>query len=306
MNIREWTLPVYTILTQLSTGALLFIWIIRSLQTRQLGPECVDRSLKVPVMILMTTIIMAIGFAHLHLSRPLLSFTALRNVGTSWLSRELLFNLLYILLVFLLVFFLWFVKERYAFKTVLGWLAILAGLATEYCMSNIYLLPTQPAWNSWLTPLSFLVTALLLGVVTVPVLFTMDLIFQKSQKSGDSYVHTQLMESSINWLSILAISLSVLMAALIYFQTAFLYLSTPAAQVSLTLLMDIYQPLFILRLLTLFAGVGWLAVTSLQFHKKNILLESILQHGFIACLLVMVSEILGRFLFFAIHVKVGI
>jgi anaerobic dimethyl sulfoxide reductase subunit C (anchor subunit) len=284
----------------------LFIWIIRTLQTRQLGSECVDRSLKVPVLILMTTIILAIGFAHLHLSRPLLSFTALRNVGTSWLSRELLFNLLYIILVFLLVLFLWFFKDRRTLITVFGWLAILAGFATEYCMSNIYLLPTQPAWNSWLTPLSFLVTALLLGVVTVPVLFTMDLIFQKSQKSGDSYVHTQLMESSLNWLSILAISLSVLMATLIYFQTAFLYLSTPAAQVSLTLLMDIYQPLFILRLLTLFVGVGWLAVTSLQFHKKKIQMESILQHVFIACLLVMVSEILSRFLFFAIHVKVGI
>ncbi len=37
MNIREWTLPVYTILTQLSVGALLVIWVIRALYIVNFG-----------------------------------------------------------------------------------------------------------------------------------------------------------------------------------------------------------------------------------------------------------------------------
>ena len=93
MNIREWTLPVYTILTQLSTGALLFIMIIRLLRRKTISLEDMDYTTKIPILIIFITALFAVGFAHLHLSKPFLSFTAIRNIETSWLSRELLFKL---------------------------------------------------------------------------------------------------------------------------------------------------------------------------------------------------------------------
>ena len=37
MNIREWTLPVYTILTQLAAGALFVLWVIRTLSNSKYG-----------------------------------------------------------------------------------------------------------------------------------------------------------------------------------------------------------------------------------------------------------------------------
>ncbi len=306
MNIREWTLPVYTILTQLSVGALFVIWVIRMLTAAKLGLAKIDQSIRITVLILLLTMIVAIIFAHFHLSRPYLSFLALRNLSSSWLSRELLANLLYILSAGLLVFTLWFVQGGQNLVTVLGWVAIAAGVVTEYCMAKIYVLPSQPYWNSNFTSFSFLVTTCLLGVLTIPVIFMMDLIFQKSQARETQAVHAELLELSLGRLAIAAIPLCILMAMINYFQIADLLTGTSAAQASLNLLLNIYQPLLIMRLILSFIGVGWLGVTAMKVNQNKFVPDGLLLNSFIACLLVMVAEILGRFLFYAIHVRIGI
>ena len=43
MNLREWALPVYTILMQLAIGALLSLWIIRTLNSSKYGKEKIDQ-----------------------------------------------------------------------------------------------------------------------------------------------------------------------------------------------------------------------------------------------------------------------
>src|SRR5512144_3151616 len=97
MNVREWTLPVYTILTQLSFGALFVILVIHVLAKARFGTEKANRAIQIPGLILFATAVFAIIFAHFHISKPYMSFLALRNLESSWLSRELLANLIYIL-----------------------------------------------------------------------------------------------------------------------------------------------------------------------------------------------------------------
>ena len=46
-------------------------------------------------------------------------------------------------------------------------LSCLSGLALLWTMSRIYVMPTIPAWNSWHTPVSFVSTALGLGLLTL-------------------------------------------------------------------------------------------------------------------------------------------
>lgn len=306
MNIREWTLPAYTILTQLSVGALLVIWVIRALNINEFGSEKTDQAIKIPVLILFSTAIFAIIFAHFHLSRPYLSFLALRNIGSSWLSRELLANLIYVIFLGLLLASLWSIKARNNTITFLGWLAILCGFITEFCMSRIYLLPSQPAWDSLLTPISFLMTTFLLGVLTVPLLFTMDLIFKKAQGQESAVINSQLIDRSLGKLAILAVTLCILMVTIVSLQIALLFSGNAAAQTSLDLLLNIYQPLLIIRLVFLFIGAGWLSFVAARHHHIKLAAESLILQAFITCLLVLVAEILGRFLFFAIHVRVGI
>jgi len=306
MNIREWTLPVYTILTQLAAGALFVLWVIRTLSNSKYGREEVDRIIKIPILIILITIIAGITGAHFHLSRPYLSFLALRNFHSSWLSRELVFNLFFIFSVGCLWTLLWFVNGHHKLKTVLGWVAILFGFATEYCMSRIYLLPSQPAWNSPLTTVSFLETMLLLGVMTVPVLLIMDLKFSKSQQQENQSIRTRIIQGSFDWLAVIAVVMVIVIAVLNSFQISSLRAGNESAQTSLDLLLELYQPLLIIRYALLFVGVGWLGLAVVLSHSRRKATEELMAPVFIACLLVMIAEILGRFLFFAIHVRIGI
>ena len=89
-----------------------------------------------------------------HLSDPTVSFYTITNVGTSWLSREILFVGLFGagLLLWLITLNAW--ARR---------LAAILGLAFVYVMSRVYTIPTVPFWNSLFTYWLFLATSLLLG-----------------------------------------------------------------------------------------------------------------------------------------------
>jgi hypothetical protein len=133
-----------------------------------------------------------------------------------------------------------------------------------------------------------------------------DFIFKKSQDQENQAVHAQLIDVSLGRLAIVAVFLCILTAVINYFQIASLVSGSDAAQTSLNLLLNIYQPLLIVRLVFLFIGVGWLVIAAVQQNQRKLLLDGLFMNVFIACLLVMVVEILGRFLFYAIHVRIGI
>jgi DMSO reductase anchor subunit len=66
-----------------------------------------------------------------------------------------------------LVYLHWFSSGYPRLKMALGWVGIVSGVVSVYCMAMIYLLPTQTMGNSPLTVISFLMTAVLLGVMAV-------------------------------------------------------------------------------------------------------------------------------------------
>jgi DMSO reductase anchor subunit len=177
MNLREWALPVYTILMQLAIGALFSLWVIRTLSDSKYGKEKMDQITTVPVLIIFSTIVLAMIGSHFHLSKPFLSFLAIRNFRYSWLSREIVFTIFVFIFTGLLLFMLRFGKGYHRLKLGLGWGAILAGFATVYCMASIYLLPTQIAWNSFATIISYYAVMLLLGTTSLIVILLMDLRF---------------------------------------------------------------------------------------------------------------------------------
>lgn len=92
-----------------------------------------------------------------HLSDPLLSFYSITNLGTSWLSREILF-----LGILGLPLLGWAILGH----RILLYIAVFGGLGLVYVMSRIYSLPTVAFWDSSLTLAYFAATMLLLGSVT--------------------------------------------------------------------------------------------------------------------------------------------
>ena len=308
MNVREWALPVYTILMQLAVGTLLMLWIVRTVTLSRFGIAETDRITRFPIVIIFLTVIVAVIGAHFHLSRPQYSLLAVLNFRTSWLSREIVFTVLVALSTGFLTIIEWFAAGRAAgLKTALGWVAILLGLAGVYCMSCIYLLPTQAAWNSPLTTVSFYLTMLLLGCMAMPAVLLVDLTLSTSvpgvepQQQRIAIIHRVLTWSTgaaaVVWCGIVALSV---------YQISMLRLGDKWAQTSFGLLTNLYQPLLILRSALPFLGITWLVISLVRIFRTGREIKQLTVPVYMSCIAVLAGEILGRFLFYATHVRIGV
>jgi anaerobic dimethyl sulfoxide reductase subunit C len=231
---------------------------------------------------------------------------AIMNVRSSWLSREILFTVLFFVTVGWLAALQWFAPGHTRLKGFLGWLAILIGSASILCMSMIYLLPTQPMWNSILTLLSFFASSLLLGVAAMFAMLVMDLRFSEVREGGDQNARILIIKRPMIGFAILTVLTAGLIVVLNAYQIALLGSGDNLARISLELLLGLYRPLFIARLVLLFAGVAWLIVTVGLATRKGKPVTELIGHVYVSFLLLLVGEILGRFLFYAMHVRLGL
>ena len=126
-----WSLVIFTLLGQAAAGMLILSFFSRTADTSRAKAWA-------------ACILLGVGaLASLeHLSDPTVSFYTITNVGTSWLSREILFVGLFGagLLLWLITLNAW--ARR---------LAAILGLAFVYVMSRVYTIPTVPFWNSLFT-----------------------------------------------------------------------------------------------------------------------------------------------------------
>lgn len=306
MNVREWALPVYTILIQIATGILLMLWIFRSLNSSKLKREEMDQMIDNPITIIFLTVITAIIGSHFHLSKPHLSFLAVRNFKSSWLSREIVFTIIF----FLAVGSLWLLRRRKSYhrtlEIFLGWFAVVIGFVSIYCMARIYLLPTQVTWNSPITITYYLITTLLLGSMATAVLFVMDLKFTEVRELDIPKTRIAIIEKSLIWLAVIASIMAIMVFVLNFYQISYLQNAGETAKTSLNLLFGLYQPLFRLRLGLMPTGVGLLVISVILMNRKKKNILDLVTFIYISCLLVMIAEILGRFIFYATHVRLGL
>jgi len=306
MNVREWALPVYTILIQMSVGMLLVLWSLRLFGSKKFGKDALDRVVRDPLLIINTTTILGMIGAHFHLSRPYLSFLAVSNFRSSWLSREIVFTLLFFLCSAALWFLQWYRAGHWGLKTALGWLAIFFGFVTVYCTGRIYLLPTQAAWNMPETILTFYGSMLLLGVMALATILIMDLRFVEIRQKGVLTEWETIVNYSVKRLSVAAgaILIPIVITNLFYIHS--LRTGSTLMQTSYDLLMQLYEPLLVIRFLLLLGGVGWLVVPVARMKWTGKSVQEIFTPAYLACLLVLVGEILGRFLFYAAHIRTGL
>ena len=153
----HWPLVALTLLTQLSLGTVATTVVLQlagAASRAVMGGAAVGAFAAGAV---------ALGASLLHLGKPGRALKALRNVRTSWLSREV-------------ALFSAFSGLSLAYAAVLsplvGVLAVVAGVAGVYASGRLYLVPARPVWNSWRTPVAFFATA----AATGPLLayFTLD------------------------------------------------------------------------------------------------------------------------------------
>lgn len=306
MNVREWALPVYTILMQLAVGAFVILWLIRCLAASKFSAQEIDRIISNPLLVIAFTSFVAMGGAHFHLSKPFHSFLAVLNFRSSWLSREIVFSVLFFLSTISVLYLTHFQTRRRTLITGIGWLAILFGGILIYCMARIYLIPTQVAWNSDTVIFSFYTTTLMLGCMAIATLMVLDLKFAEITKADDVDLRSQVILYSSSGLTTMTVALVILSLAITFIQIRLLAQGDLIARTSLSLLIELYLPLFLLRLMLLIVASLALMYAVVRMYRMHFVPQSLMMPVYLSCLLIMVGEIIGRFLFYATHIRMGL
>ena len=139
----EWPLIFMTLLTQISFGAFVAIFLGEFLST-------IGFNLPKPnsIMVFIAFLIGAIGLplSALHLGRPLKAMWAMRNYKTSWLSREAIALGAFVGIVG--VTYLAYLFNLNSFiKLLLEIVGVVVGAYGIYAQSMIYRIKARPAWN---------------------------------------------------------------------------------------------------------------------------------------------------------------
>jgi len=155
----HWPLVFMLVLTQLSVGAFVLLWLL-DMFGRGTG-------LTITALASLTLGGISLGASTLHLGRPIYAFRALKGLRRSWLSREVLTLSLFAGAASAFAGMLMFDVPG---RSIVGLCTALAGLAGVTSSARIYIVRARPAWFSAYTLVEFYATALFLGPLFVQIL----------------------------------------------------------------------------------------------------------------------------------------
>lgn len=275
---HEWPLMVFTVLGQCVVGA--FIVLAMALLTQRSAEE--QRRIHLSMFFLWALMAVAFMASVLHLGSPLRAFNSLNRLGASPLSNEIGSGSLF----FALGGIYWLLAMINKMPRLLGkiWLVVtmLAGIGFVYAMCRVYEINTVPTWNNLYTAFSFGLTVLIGG----PVLGYLLLRGANIQGCG------------LRLLPVISLSGLVISMVLVVMQSAGLANIHSSVQAASALIPQ-YGSLSAWRLVLIILGLGcWFC--PLIMRKRPALLSMIL-----AFVLVFAGELVGRAIFYGLHMTVG-
>ena len=274
---HEWPLVLFTVLGQCVAGALIvsgYGWLTTK-----------DDAVKQRIVRSMFFLWLVMGIAFLasvmHLGSPLRAFNSLNRIGASALSNEIASGSLF----FAVGGLWWLVAFLGRMPATLGkiWLllSMLLGLVFVYAMTNVYQIDTVPTWYNGYTTLAFFMTLLLSGPLFAALLL---------RAAGVSCSPAR-----FAGISVLALLVTV---AVVVLQGLSLCEIHSSVQNAGALVPD-YASLQVWRILLLVAGLGCWICPLVRRKEPSV---GGLALGLVS---VLAGEIIGRGLFYGLHMTVG-
>lgn len=328
MNVHEWPLTAFTILAQMSVGAFITLGLVTVFARSKHSAKIIDRIAKPALYAIGPIMVLALIASLFHLGNVFKAPNALRNIATSWLAREILFGAGFAVLGFAFALMQWFQWFNATIRQVIAIITALWGLVFIWVMAHVYLLPTVPAWNHWTTPASFYLSAGLTGSLAIAVAFAAWPVVSnkwpaldhalsgrgstsaprksstKAKSSANTAdVETQALTNSVlKWIGILSVLLLAFQLAVTVF--AQMRPAGPNPPV------EVFSPTwFIVRVILLVLGAGLMGIYLMLSSQENALLKktrSLLSLTVTSFILVTISEVIARFMFYAEMNPVGI
>jgi len=145
----EIPLVFMTVLTQISLGGFLALFLgdLMSL----FGFTSTNWIMALFVML---PAALGLPLSALHLGRPFLAMTAMKNIKTSWLSREALALGIFVLLMNIVVV-MYYVEALHVAILAVEFLTLLVGIYGIYAQAMIYRIKARPSWNRVTTNAKF-------------------------------------------------------------------------------------------------------------------------------------------------------
>ncbi|EPJ5576601.1 TPA: dimethyl sulfoxide reductase anchor subunit family protein [Citrobacter farmeri] len=275
---HEWPLVLFTVLGQCVVGAL----IVCGAGWFAMKDDAAARQRLVRSMFFLW-LVMGLGFlaSIMHLGSPMRAFNSLNRIGASGLSNEIAAGSVF----FAVGGLWWLVAVLGKMPPALGklWLsvAMVLGIVFVWAMTRVYLIDTVPTWYTGYTTLAFFMTVLLSGPLFAA------LLLRASRVTFNGTLFASI--------SVLALLISVAVIVLQGMSLATIHSSVQQASA----LVPDYASLQVWRVVLLAAGLGcWICplVRRKEPHVAGLLL---------GLLLVLGGEIIGRGLFYGLHMTVG-
>ncbi len=306
MNVREWALISFTILAQMSVGSFLVLGAIHLLAQRRAGMEAADRLADRALLAIGPVLVLGMIASLLHLGNPFVAYRAVTNVASSWLSREILFTVLFGVSGAAFALMQWRKIASFTVRNIVAWIAGLIGLGLVASMSQIYMLRTVPVWDTFATPVSFFVTTFLLGALAVGSALVATYAYLKRKDPDCAEEQCVLVRQSVRWIAVASIVLVGIEFVLVPLQVAYLASGPGVAATAADRLFSQYGVILALRLALVFLGAGILAAFLYQLATNTERDRLIGNLTYAAFVLVLVGEVLGRFLFYNNFGRLGI
>ncbi len=148
----ELPLVFMTVLTQLSVGGFLALFLGQLLYILGLDLPKPDVAMLIAVLI---PAAIGLPLSALHLGRPLLAMSAMKNLKTSWLSREALALGVFVTLLVPIGVMLLFDVGSFVIL-ILSAVTLSIGVYGIYAQSMIYRVPARPSWDRESTTMMFI------------------------------------------------------------------------------------------------------------------------------------------------------
>ncbi|MGF1852810.1 dimethyl sulfoxide reductase anchor subunit family protein [Vibrio gigantis] len=281
MIFHEWSLIFFTVLAQTAVGGYLLI----GARALVLGhDEEKLNSYKVPMFILWALMGLGFMFSTTHLGSPLRAFNAFNQLGSAWLSNEVFFGAAFFTVGGLQWLLSVVKKGGVAIQKALMVGAMVLGAIFMYAMINVYMINTVPTWDNIYTPLSFIMTMVVGGLL----LSQFVIVFANDSRFA--------VDRNITMLAVIAVAISLLVT--VGKLNLIGDIQTSAAKASE--LVDGLGSYVILQVALLMASLLIWILPMLNKAKVNPVNLGL------ALVLFLASELIGRGLFYSLHMTSGL
>ena len=159
---EHFALTLFSICIQAAVGIMLFVAVGRLMNKEGVFKNAVITAAGLGIIGMLASL--------LHLGRPLSAMNALFQFGSSWLSREIWFTAIFVGLTVVAAVLLYVKPQAAGAVTGLSAGAALVGLIDAFAMAKIYSSASVPVWQGAATTIEFYAAALSMGAMLFLVL----------------------------------------------------------------------------------------------------------------------------------------